>query len=153
MRHHGCVFRFDPLRPFNRLRSALSAPLLLLPLCLAGPAAMAQSAGKAPTSPASNEDLSLYRGITTSVFCNARSLKIDFPKAFSTAALTYTQILVAKHGGLIASTGNKKLTNKQLLNGAEVQVIAGAIQGCPDMVPADVKTKAEQAISKMKAAQ
>ena len=114
---------------------------------------MAQSAGKAPTSPASNEEISLYQVITTSVFCNARSLKVDYAKAISTAALTYTQMLVGKHGGFIASTGNKKLSNKQLLNGAEFQIIAGAIQGCPDMVPADVKTKAEQAISKMKAAQ
>lgn len=114
---------------------------------------MAQSAAKAPTSPASNEDVLFYKIITTSVFCNARSLKVDYPKAITIAALSYAQVILGKHGGLIASTGKKKLTEKQILAGAELEVVSGAIQGCPDMVPADVKTKVEEALSKMKAAQ
>ena len=151
MRHHGCVFRFDPLRPLNRLRSALSAPLLLLPLCLAGPAAMAQSAAKAPTSPASNEDVFLYRCIGSSYVCNARTAGIEFPKAVGVAAATYVQLLNGRHGGMVASTGSKKLTNEQLFAGAEFQIITGAMQFCPDKVPADVKTKVEEALKKAKA--
>ena len=153
MRHHGCVFRFDPLRPFKRLRSALSAPLLLLPLCLAGPAAMAQSTGNAPTLPASNEDVFLYRGMGSSFVCNARTAGIEFPKAVGVAAATYVQLLNGRHGGKVASTGNKKLTNEQLFAGAEFQIITGAMQFCPDKVPADVKTKVEEALKKAKAAQ
>ena len=153
MRHHGCVFRFDPLRPLNRLRSALSAPLLLLPLCLAGPAAIAQSAGKAPTSPASNEDVFLYRGMGSSYVCNARTAGIEFPKAVGIAAATYVQLLNGRHGGMVASTGTKKLTNEQLFAGAEFQIITGAMQFCPDKVPADVKKKVEEALKKQKAAQ
>ena len=152
MRHHGCVFRFDPLRPLNRLRSVLSAPLLLLPLCVAVPAAMAQSAGKAPTSPASNEDVFLYRGMGSSYVCNARTAGIKFPKAVGIAAATYVQLLNGRHGGMVASTGNKKLTNEQLFAGAEFQIITGAMQFCPDKVPADVKTKVEEALKKAKAA-
>ena len=153
MRHHVCVFRFDPLRPLNRLRSALSAPLLLLPLCLAAPAAMAQSAGKAGTSPASNEDVFLYRGMGSSFVCNARTAKIEFPKAVGVAAATYVQLLNGRHGGLVASTGSKKLTNEQLFAGAEFQIITGAMEFCPDKVPADVKTKVEKAVKELKAAQ
>ncbi len=153
MRHHGGVFRFDPLRPLTRLRTALSAPLLLLPLCLAGPAAMAQSAGKAQTSPASNEEVFLYRGMGSSYVCNARTAGIEFPKAVGIAAATYVQLLNGRHGGKVASTGNKKLTNEQLFAGAEFQIITGAMQFCPDKVPADVKTKVEDALKKQKAAQ
>ena len=152
MRHHGLVFRFDPLRPLTRLRSALSAPLLLLPLCFAGPAAMAQSAGKAPTTPASNEDVFLYRGMGSSYVCNARTAKIEFPKAVGIAAATYVQLLNGRHGGMVASTGSKKLTNEQLFAGAEFQIITGAMQFCADKVPADVKKKVEEALKKQKAA-
>ena len=151
MRHHGCVLRFDPLRPLNRLRSVLSAPLLLLPLCLAAPAAMAQSAAKAP-KPASNDDVFLYRGMGSSYVCNARTAGIEFPKAVGVAAATYVQLLNGRHGGKVASTGNKKLTNEQLFAGAEFQIITGAMQFCPDKVPADVKTKVEEALKKAKAA-
>jgi hypothetical protein len=53
---------------------------------------------------------------------------------------------------MVASTGNKKLTNEQLFAGAEFQIITGAMQFCPDKVPADVKTKVEEALKKAKAA-
>ncbi len=148
----ACVSRFDPLSAVNRLRSALTTPLLLLPLFLAGPAAMAQSSGKAPKSPASNEDIFLYRGMGSSYVCNARAAKVEFPKAVGIAAATYVQLLNGRHGGLVASTGNKKLTNEQLFAGAEFQIITGAMQFCPDQVPADVKTKVEEALKKQKAA-
>ena len=152
MRHHSCVFRFDPLPPINRLRSVLSAPLLLLPLLFSGSVAMAQSSGKAPSAPASNDDIFLYRGMGSSYVCNARAAKVEFPKAVGIAAATYVQLLNGRHGGLVASTGNKKLTNEQLFAGAEFQIITGALQFCPDMVPADVKSKVEEALKKQKAA-
>ena len=114
---------------------------------------MAQSAGQAPTSPASNEDVFLYRGMVSSYVCNARTAGIEFPKAVGIAAATYVLLLNGRHGGMVASTGTKKLTNEQLFAGAEFQIITGAMQFCPDKVPADVKTKVEEALKKQKAAQ
>jgi hypothetical protein len=113
---------------------------------------MAQSSGKAPSAPASNDDRFLYRGMGSSYVCNARAAKVEFPKAVGIAAATYVQLLNGRHGGLVASTGNKKLTNEQLFAGAEFQIITGALQFCPDMVPADVKSKVEEALKKQKAA-
>jgi hypothetical protein len=82
----------------------------------------------------------------SSYVCNARTAGIEFPKAVGIAAATYVQLLNGRHGGMVASTGNKKLTNEQLFAGAEFQIITGAMQFCPDKVPADVKTKVEEAL-------
>ena len=90
----------------------------------------------------------LYRGMGSSYVCNARTAGLEFPKAVGIAAATYVQLLNGRHGGLVASAGSKKLTNEQLFAGAEFQIITGAMQFCPDLVPEDVKEKVEEAIEK-----
>jgi len=147
MRHHSCILESALLIPIRRFRAALAAPLALMPILLGGPAAFAQASGQV-TKPASNEDVFLYRGMGSSYVCNARSAGIEFPKAVGVAAATYVQLLNGRHGGLVASAGDKKLTNEQLFAGAEFQIITGAMQFCPDLVPADVKKKVEEAIKK-----
>ena len=102
--------------------------------------------------PASNADIFLYRGIGSSYVCNARTAGVDFPKAVGIAAATYAQLINGRHGGFVASAGTEKLTTKQLFSGAEFQVITGAIQYCPKEVPADVKTKVEEALKKQQKA-
>ena len=118
-------------------------------MTLATPAAQAQQANAA--KPAGQEDILLYRGVGSSYVCNARAAKVEFPKAVGIAAATYVQLLNGRHGGKVESAGNKKLTNEQLFAGAEFQVITGAMQYCPDEVPADVKSKVEAAIKKQNA--
>jgi len=129
----------------------VATPLATLTLLVAGSAAMAQGAAK--TQPASDRDIFLYRGMGSSYVCNARTAGVEFPKAVGIAAATYVQLLNGRHGGLVASTGDKKLSNEQLFSGAEFQIITGALQFCPDKVPADVKTKVEEALKKQRAAQ
>ena len=153
MGQHGPVFRSGLLRfPTRRLRLALTAPLLLFPLALLGPSALAQNAGQSAVKPATNDDVFLYRGMGSSYVCNARAAGVEFPKAVGIAAATYVQILNGRHGGQVASAGNKKLTNEQLFAGAEFQIITGALQFCPKEVPADVKAKVEEALKKQKGA-
>ncbi len=135
----------------RRLRLVLAAPLLISPLALVGPSALAQGAGNADAKPASNEDIFLYRGMGSSYVCNARTAGVEFPKAVGIAAATYVQILNGRHGGQVASAGDKKLTNEQLFAGAEFQIITGALQFCPKEVPADVKAKVEEALKKQQA--
>jgi len=129
----------------------MATPLATLTLLVAGTAAMAQGAAK--PQPASDRDIFLYRGMGSSYVCNARTAGVEFPKAVGIAAATYVQLLNGRHGGLVASTGDKKLSNEQLFSGAEFQIITGALQFCPDKVPADVKTKVEEALKKQRAAQ
>ena len=102
-------------------------------------------------TPASKEDVFLYRGLGASYLCNARAAGIEFPKAVGIAAATYAQVLNGRHGGIVASAGKKKLTNKQLFAGAEFQIITGALQFCPKEVPSEVTTKVKEAIKQQKA--
>lgn len=119
-----------------------------MPLSLISPAVFAQQGSESKATPASNEDIFLYRAIGSSYVCNARSAGVEFPKAVGIAAATYAQILMGRHGGLVASAGTTKLTTKQLFAGAEFQIITGAIQYCPKEVPEDVKAKVEEAVKK-----
>lgn len=127
----------------------LSATAALAPLTLDPASAHAQQA--AALKPAAQEDIFLYRTMGSSYVCNARRAKVEFPKALTIAVLTYVQVLNGRHGGKVQSMGDQKLTREQLLGGAEVQLITGALQYCPDAVPADVKAKLEEAIKKQNA--
>ena len=77
---------------------------------------------------------------------------LSFRKLLALRRQPTSNSLNGRHGGKVASTGNKKLTNEQLFAGAEFQIITGAIQFCPDKVPDDVKTKVKEALKKAKAA-
>lgn len=152
MVQHDRVYWSGFLASLRRFRPVMAAPLAILSFMFASPAVMAQGAAKPQTKPASDADIFLYRGMGSSYVCNARTAGVEFPKAVGIAAATYVQLLNGRHGGLVASTGNKKLTNEQLFSGAEFQIITGALQFCPDKVPADVKTKVEEALKKQRAA-
>ncbi len=124
----------------------MSASLALIPLVVGSMPAAAQQAPN--NKPATQDDIFLYRGMGSSYLCNARAAKIEFPKAVGVAAATYVQVLNGRHGGKVESVGSKKLSNEQLLSGAEFQIITGALQYCADQVPEDVKAKVEAAIKK-----
>ena len=147
MRHHDSILKSGLLASLRRFRAAMAAPLALMPILLGTPAVFAQASSQA-TKPATNDEVFLYRGMGSSYVCNARAAGVEFPKAVGIAAATYVQLLNGRHGGLVASAGSKKLTNEQLFAGAEFQIITGAMQFCPDQVPADVKEKVEEAIKK-----
>ena len=144
----------------SRLSKVAATPLLLIGLLLSscspgnqsrsGLASRAQVNAK--QSPASKEDIFLYRGIGASFLCNAAAAKVEFDKAIGVAAATYAQVLEGRHGGFVEDAGTTKLTNKQLFAGAEFQILTGALQYCPKEVPEDVKKKVEEAIQKQKKA-
>ena len=150
--------RVFPLSIFPRgLGKALAIPFLLVPIAITSCSSPNPSGGNVKSSnaelnkkqsPATDDDIFLYRGIGASFLCNARTAEVEFPKAVGIAAATYAQVLNGRHGGIVASAGDKKLTSKQLFAGAEFQVITGALQYCPDQVPDEVKEKVQTAIDK-----
>ena len=101
-------------------------------------------------SAATDEDLFLYRAIGSSLFCNARSAGVEYPRAIGVSAGTYAEVINGRHDGLVASVGEEKLTRKQLERGAEFQVVTGALQYCPEHVPDDIKTGIQEGIKKMR---
>ena len=121
---------------------------LLTPMVFLNTSSLAKPNKNAELTPATKEDIFLYRGIGGTYFCNARAAGVEFPKAVGIAAATYAQVLNGRHGGFVASAGKKKLTDKQLFNGAEFQVITAAMQFCEQHVPKDVKKKVEKTIKK-----
>ncbi len=91
--------------------------------------------------PASDEDIFLYRQIGISYLCMARQIDVEFSKAISLAAKNYALLISSKHGGLIKEVGKEKLPDKNIYNGAILQILDGAIKNCPDMVPEEDKKK------------
>lgn len=139
-----------PLSIFNSQQLLILAKILLiLPIGLWGSEAIAQSKKETAANPASDSEIFLYRGLGASYVCNALTAKVEFPKAVGIAAATYTQLLRSRHGGKVASAGNKELTNEQLFNGSEFQIVTGAVQFCPKLVPEDIKKKIKEANKKL----
>ena len=91
--------------------------------------------------PATDEDIFLYRQIGISYLCMARQIEVEFPKAISLAAKNYALLISSRHGGLIKELGKEKIPDKNIYNGAILQLLDGAIKNCPDMVPEEEKKK------------
>ena len=90
---------------------------------------------------ASEDDLLLYRAIGSTYICVAREMDIEFSKAAAVAAITYVNILEGRHDGKISSLADKELTRKELVFGANNQLVPAAVEYCPKKVPN--KTKKE----------
>ena len=91
--------------------------------------------------PASEEDIFLYRQIGISYLCMARQIEVEFPKAISLAAKNYALLISSRHGGLIKELGKEKIPDKNIYNGAVLQILDGALKNCPAMVPEQDKKK------------
>ena len=99
--------------------------------------------------PASREEMNLYRQIGISYLCLARQAKVEFPQSISIASNNFALIISKKHGGLIEETGDNKLTMNQIYQGSYLQLIEGAIQLCPNLVPEDDKNKFSKALEQL----
>jgi hypothetical protein len=125
----------------SRVRSsACRLALLLLPLALT----LAPMAAVA--APASEADMSLYTRIGALNVCIARAAGIEFDKAVAVAGETIAQVIQGQHEGVIAQVGSKPLTIDELRKGAINSAVLGAVEVCPDEVPADVRKKVEQVL-------
>ena len=91
--------------------------------------------------PATDEDIFLYRQIGISYLCMARQIDVEFSKAISLAAKNYALLISSRHGGLIKELGKEKIPDKNIYNGAILQLLDGSIKNCPDMVPEVDKKK------------
>ena len=85
--------------------------------------------------PATDEDIFLYKQIGISYLCMARQIEVEFPKAITLAAKNYALLISSRHGGLIKELGKEKIPEKNIYNGAFLQILDGALKNCPAMVP------------------
>ena len=100
--------------------------------------------------PATDEDIFLYRQIGISYLCMARQIEVEFPKAISLAAKNYALLISSRHGGLIKELGKEKIPEKNIYNGAILQLLDGAMKNCPDMVPEEDKEKFLKTVEQLK---
>lgn len=114
--------------------------LLLLPL------ALLLAAGPAVAAPASEADMSLYTRIAALNVCIARAAEIEFDRAVAVAGETITQVIQGQHGGRIAQVGSKPLTLEELRKGSINSAVLGAVEVCPDQVPAEVRKRVDQVL-------
>ncbi|QEY33274.1 cAMP phosphodiesterase [Synechococcus sp. RSCCF101] len=119
------------------MRPLLVASLLLSPLALPG---------RAEAAPATREDMTLYTRIAAINVCISRAAKVDFDTAVSIAGETIAQVLKGQHQGQIAQVGTQELSIDELRKGSINSAVIGAVDICPDEVPAEVKTKVQEAI-------
>ena len=73
---------------------------------------------------------------------------VEFPKALGISASTYAQALKGRHDGKVEALDGKSLTDKEMFNAAEQQVLLRAMTACPKAVPIDVQTKVKDALKK-----
>ncbi|WP_269622773.1 hypothetical protein [Prochlorococcus marinus] len=99
---------------------------------------------------ATEEDLFLYRAIGATYICVAREVDIEFSKASAIAAITYVNLLEGKHGGKIKVIGDKELSRKELIVGANNQLIPAAVEYCPDKIPNKTKKDVEKYLKELK---
>ena len=120
--------------------------LLLLPLVLSlAPAA-------ALAAPASEADMGLYTRIAALNVCISRSAGIDFDKSVAVAGETIAQVIQGQHEGKIAQVGPKALSIDELRKGSINSAVLGAVEVCPNEVPADVRKKVEDVLKSRGAA-
>ena len=141
------LIRLGSLKFRQTLLGALAGSALLAPLALTGTAANAQQAA-AKATPASNADIAVYQAMGTSFFCMAALNGVEFPKALGISTTTHAQILKGRHNGQVASLKGQTLTDKQMLAGAEEQVLLRAMSACPKAIPTDVQNKIKAALKK-----
>ena len=79
----------------------------------------------------------------------ARQIEVEFPKAISLSAKNYALLISSRHGGLIKELGNERIPEKNIYNGAVLQLLDGALKNCPDMVPEEDKKKFLKTLEKI----
>lgn len=145
MQQHGLMAVSHALTVL--LRSPL---LLLLGLLLVCPPPLAAAPGPAtpgpatprgaasPPKPAGEAEMTLYSGIAAVNVCIARSAGVGFDQAVAIAGETIAQLIQGQHGSVISLVGSQPLSLDELRRGAMNAAVLGAVEICPQQVPADV---------------
>ena len=106
-------------------------------------------ANKLKQKAANNEEILTYVNISVAAFCEARGQDIDFKKSIAVAVAAQGYPIFSKHGGLVPGS-TKPLEEKQFINNAVRMVLAGSLQICPKMIPAEERAKFEKAMAEAK---
>ena len=130
------------------IRSLIASAIFLGAIAQSSLPANAQT-NKIKQKAASNEEILTYVNISVATFCEARGQEIDFQKSVAVAVAAQGYPIFSKHGGLVPGSA-KPLEEKQFINNAVRMVLAGSLQICPKMMPAEERAKFEKAMAEAK---
>ena len=136
-------------KPLHLFRS-ITYSFLLFPFVLVGFSNPSLANEGTPKSPATEDELFLYRAIGATYICVARELDIEFAKASAIASITYVNLLEGRHDGKIKAVGDKTFTRKELIFGANNQLIPAAVEYCPKQVPNKTKKEVKKFLKSLK---
>ena len=98
---------------------------------------------------ATEKDLFLYRQMGASYLCIASKAEVDFNKGLGIASATFANVIIGKHGGAIKELGDKKLDEKKLYNAGTFQIVASALNICPESIPDKIKKDYEKRLKQL----
>ena len=138
------------MRKFLASFRRVTFSFLLFPIALTTFTTPALTKDEIKKTPAQEADLFLYRAIGATYICVAREVDIDFNKAAAIAAITYVNLLEGRHDSKLEGFGDKIFTRKELLFGANNQLIPAAYEYCPDKLPKETKKQVKKFLKEIK---
>ena len=98
---------------------------------------------------ATEKDIFLYRQMGASYLCIASKAEVDFNKGLGIASATFANVIIGKHGGAIKELGDKKLDEKKLYNAGTFQIVASALNICPESIPKKIKNDYDKKLKQL----
>ena len=103
--------------------------------------------------PANDKDLDLYRSMGITYLCttSTKGTDADFEKSLVVATNLFSTVMQQKHGGFIKEGKKKqqKLEARSLQNNIMFQLVGGAINYCPNNVPAEMEKEFRNQVKKI----
>ena len=103
--------------------------------------------------PANDTDLDLYRNMGITYLCStsAKGTDSDFEKSLVVATNLFSTVMQQKHGGFIKEGKKKeqKIEPRSLQNNIMFQLVGGAINYCPNNVPAEMEKEFRNQVKKI----
>lgn len=148
----GSLYTFS-----RRLRTAIALPLLLPFIGLIASTAM-QAEGKVTAKngatfkviPMTERELYLGIAMGQGFLCKARSMDVEIRKALETSVSTVAGIIKIMYDSELVFGGKvEKLTDKNLYNMVNTEVILRAYKSCPQYLTDEIKVEAKRVQIKM----
>ena len=98
---------------------------------------------------ATEKDLFLYRQMGASYLCISSKAEVPFDKGLGIASATFANVIIGKHGSFVKELGDEKIDDKRLYNAGTFQIVASALNICPDSIPKDVKKDYDKQLKKL----
>ena len=136
----------------NKFKS-LSVPFFFLAILFNISPKLCEARASNKIIPANDKDLDLYRSMGITYLCttSTKGTDADFEKSLVVATNLFSTVMQQKHGGFIKEGKKKqqKLEARSLQNNIMLQLVGGAINYCPNNVPAEMEKEFRNQVKKI----